>query len=405
MTSIPLASGSAGPTRLAPSLVALFAIGAGLSAAGLYYNQPILGAMAAELGATPGQIGVVPMLTQLGYAAGILLFAPLGDRLDRRRVIVGKLAALAAALTLAGLASSVGLLAGASLAIGLLATTAQDFVPAAAALAPPAARGKTVGSVMTGLLLGILLSRVVSGAISDRFGWRAVFFGAAATVAGLAVVSAARLPTFAPSATASYGTLLRSMAALVRDIGPLRRAALVQALLSVAFSGFWSTLALALAAPPYHLGSTAAGLFGLAGAAGAVVAPVAGAIADKRGPGAVIRIGALLVIASFVVMALVPGSLAVLIAGTIVFDLGVQACLISHQTIVYGLDPAARSRVNAVLVSSMFLGMSAGAALASQALARYGWSGVMALGAAAATLALIVRSLPKRVPASTATAG
>lgn len=403
MSSTPISSEAAGRTRLAPSLVALFAIGAGVSAAGLYYNQPILDAMAADLGATPGQIGLVPMLTQLGYAVGILLFAPLGDRLDRRRVIVAKLAALAAALTLAGLASSVGLLAAASLAIGLLATTAQDFVPAAAALAPPAARGKTVGSVMTGLLLGILLSRVVSGAISDRFGWRAVFFGAAATVAVLAIVSAARLPTFAPSATASYGALLRSIAALARDLGPLRRAALVQALLSVAFSAFWSTLALALAAPPYHLGSTAAGLFGLAGAVGAIAAPLAGAIADKRGPGAVIRGGAALVIASFVLMALLPGSLAVLIVGTVAFDLGVQACLISHQTIVYGLDPAARSRVNAVLVSSMFLGMSAGAALASQALVRYGWSGVMTLAAAAATLALVVRSLPERVPAPTVT--
>ncbi|MEP7124090.1 MAG: MFS transporter [Byssovorax sp.] len=383
------------PARLAPSLVALFAIGAGVSVAGLYYNQPILGAMAATLGATPGQIGLVPMLTQLGYAAGILLFAPLGDRLDRRRVIVVKLVALAAALTLAGLASSVWILATASLAIGLLATTAQDFVPAAAALAPPAARGKTVGSVMTGLLLGILLSRVVSGAISDRFGWRAVFFGAAASVTVLAVASATRLPTFAPSATASYGSLLRSIAVLARDVAPLRRAALVQSLLSLAFSGFWSTLALALAAPPYHLGSTAAGLFGLAGAAGAVVAPLAGATADKRGPATVIRIGAALVIASFLTMALLPGSLAVLIGGTVAFDLGVQACLISHQTIVYSLDPAARSRLNAVLVSSMFLGMSAGAAIASQVLARYGWSGVMLLGAAASTLALVVRSLPE----------
>jgi predicted MFS family arabinose efflux permease len=403
MSSNPTPPDAAAPARLAPSLVALFAVGAGLSAAALYYNQPILGAMAKDLGATPTQIGAVPMLTQLGYAAGILLFAPLGDRLDRRRVIVVKLAALAAALTLAGLASSVTLLAAMSLAIGLLATTAQDFVPAAAALAPPGARGKTVGTVMTGLLLGILLSRVVSGAVSDRFGWRAVFFGAAASVAALAVVSAARLPTFTPSATASYGALLRSMATLARDVAPLRKAALVQALLSLAFGGFWSTLALALAAPPYHLGSTAAGLFGLAGAAGAIVAPLAGSVADRRGPGAVIRIGAVIVIGSFVVMAAAPGSLLILIAGTVVFDLGVQACLISHQTIVYGLDPAARSRLNAVLVSSMFLGMSAGAALASQALARYGWRGVMTLGAAAATLALLVRSLPERAPAPSAT--
>ncbi len=393
------------PARLAPSLVALFAIGAGVSVAGLYYNQPILGVMAADLGATPAQIGLVPMLTQLGYAAGILLFAPIGDRLDRRGVIVAKLAGLALALALAGLSPSVGFLAAASLAIGLLATTAQDFVPAAAALAPPAARGKIVGSVMTGLLLGILLSRLVSGTISDHFGWRSVFFGAAATVSVLALVSAARLPHFVPSATASYGTLLRSIATLARDVAPLRKAALAQSLLCIAFSGFWSTLALALAAPPYHLGSTAAGLFGLAGAAGAVAAPLAGAIADKRGPGMVIRLGIVLVIASFTAMAVWPGSLAVLIAGTIVFDLGVQACLISHQTIVYSLDPAARSRLNAVLVSSMFFGMSAGAALASQVLSRYGWSGVMCLGAAAASLALLVRLLPERAAATPAVTG
>ncbi|MDB4944114.1 MAG: major facilitator superfamily 1 [Labilithrix sp.] len=383
------------PSRaLSPSLVALFAVGAGLSVAGLYYNQPILGTMAASLHVPPEHIGIVPMLTQLGYAAGILLFAPLGDQLDRRRVIVAKLAALTVALVVAGLASSVTVLAGASLAIGLLATTAQDFVPAAATLAPPEARGKTVGSVMTGLLLGILLSRVVSGAVAERFGWRAVFFGAAASIAALALLSALKLPTFAPSATESYGALLRSIASLARRIAPLRKAALSQSLLSVAFSAFWSTLALALAAPPYHLGSTAAGLFGLAGAAGALAAPLAGAMADRGGPEAVLRAGCAMAIASFVTMAAVPGSLVVLVLGTIAFDLGVQACLISHQTIVYGLDPAARSRVNAVLVSSMFIGMSVGAAVASLLLPRFGWSGVMVFAAAASTLALLVRLVP-----------
>ncbi|MDF3068964.1 MAG: major facilitator superfamily 1 [Polyangiaceae bacterium] len=380
--------------RPPPALVALFALGAGLAAASLYYNQPILVAMARSLGATTAQIGVVPMLTQLGYASGILLFAPFGDRRDRRQVIVVKLVTLSLSLTAAGLAQSVAVLAVASLAIGLSATAAQDFVPAAAALAPPESRGKVVGTVMTGLLLGILLSRLASGAVSDRYGWRVVYFGAAGIIAALAALSAARVPSIAPSTREPYGKLLRSMLALARDLSALRRATLAQALLSFAFSAFWSTLALSLAAPPHRLGSTAAGLFGLAGAAGAAVAPVAGALADKRGPETVIRAGAALVVISFASMALWPASLGLLIVGTVVFDLGVQASLIAHQTIIYGLDGAARSRLNAILVSSMFLGMSLGAAVASSMLSRHGWAGVMLLGAGASAAALVVRYWP-----------
>jgi predicted MFS family arabinose efflux permease len=336
------------------------------------------------------------MLTQLGYGGGVLLFAPVGDRVERRRVILLKLMGLGTALVVAGLSRSVEALAAASFVVGLLATAAQDFVPMAASLAPPEARGKTVGSVMTGLLLGILLSRTASGAWGEHYGWRAVSFGAAVTVAALAAFCTARLPRVEPTTRASYVSLLGSIARLARDLPALRRAALVQGLLSFAFSAFWSTLALALAAPPFHLGSTAAGAFGLAGAAGAIVAPLAGGIADTRGPKVVIRIGASLVTASFIVMAAWQGSLAVLVIGAIVFDLGVQASLISHQTIVYGLDPAARSRLNAVLLSSMFFAMAAGAALASHVLALYEWRGVMVLGAVAASAALAVRLYPER---------
>ncbi|HSO36633.1 MAG TPA: MFS transporter, partial [Labilithrix sp.] len=231
--------------------VVLFAAGAGLSVASLYYNQPILAEITRDLGASARAVGYVPTATQLGYALGILLTAPLGDRFDRRLVIVAKAAGLAVALAVAGLSSSIGMLCGASLAIGVLATVAQDFVPAAAALAPAATRGKTVGSVMTGLLLGILLSRLASGTVAERFGWRAVYFGAAATIAALTALAAMRLPRFEPSSNASYGSLLRSIAVLLRDLAPLRRAALAQGLLSVAFSAFWSTLALVLAEPPF----------------------------------------------------------------------------------------------------------------------------------------------------------
>ncbi|MBX3193349.1 MAG: MFS transporter [Labilithrix sp.] len=382
--------------RPSPAVFVLLATGAGLSAASLYYNQPILGTIARDFGATPAATGWLPTLTQTGYASGILLFAPLGDRLDLRRVILVKGAALSVALLVAAIAPSLTALAIASLAIGLFATTAQDFVPAAAALAPEGARGKTVGIAMTGLLLGILLSRVASGAVGEHLGWRAVYVGSSGLVACLLVVVGLRLPPMRPAASASYAALVRSTLTLVRRHAPLRRAALAQALLAMAFSGFWSTLAIVLSKEPFVLGSTVAGAFGLAGAAGALAAPVAGTLADRRSPEAVLRAGALLVFGSFLAMALAPRSLAVLIVATVVFDLGVQASLIAHQTIVYGLDPTARSRLNAVLVSTMFAGMAIGSAIATRIVERWGLVGVGALGAAAAAAAWIVRALPAR---------
>jgi predicted MFS family arabinose efflux permease len=392
----PSAAPPSATERPAAWLVGLLAIGAGVSVAPLYYNQPILGTIAHDLRATPPEVGLVPMLTQLGYGAGIVLFAPLGDRLDRRTVIVVKSAMLSLALVGAGLAPSVGWLAAASLLVGLLATTAQDFVPAAAAIAPPSARGKVVGTVMTGLLLGILVSRLASGFAGERLGWRAVFFGAAGVTAALTAASALRLPAFEPTTRERYRSLLASIAAHARRSPALRRAALSQALLSVAYSGFWTTLAIAIAASPYRLGSTAAGAFGLAGVAGALVAPIAGATSDRRGPVAVARVGAAIVLSAFVLMSAWQGALVVLVAGTILFDLGTSAALIAHQTIIYGLSPEARSRVNAVLVSSMFAGMAAGAALGSHAFARFGWRGVTVVCALAAAAALVARSLGVR---------
>jgi predicted MFS family arabinose efflux permease len=382
----------------APSttLVALLAVGAGLAVAGIYYNQPMLGALAGSLHATPASIGFIPTATQLGYGGGILLLAPLGDRLDRRKVVLVKSALLAVALAAAGFVDSVPALAVTSLAIGLLATVAQDLVPAAAAVADPASRGRTVGTVMTGLLLGILLSRVVSGAVTLYASWRAVFLGASVSVALFAVVAARVLPPFPATTRDSYPALLGSMAGLVRDVAPLRRAALTQGLLCIAFSGFWSTLALGLAAPPFGLSSFVAGSFGIAGAAGALAAPIAGGVSDRHGPRAVIRVGAALTAAAFIAMALFGRSLGVLIAGTVLFDLGVQSSLIAHQTIVYAQDPGSRSRLNAIFVSAMFLGMSTGAFVASRVFARAGLTGVCVMSALAASGALALRLLPDR---------
>lgn len=376
--------------------ILLFAAGAGLAAAALYYSQPILGALAVDMQVDERTIGWAPTLTQLGYACGILFLAPLGDRFDRRRIILIKTAALVASLLAAGFAPSIGALLAACLFIGLSATLAQDVVPAAAALAGAAERGRVVGAVMTGLLLGILLSRAVGGAVAEYFGWRAVFIVAAVAVALLGVAFGRGLPGFAPTTHLGYGALLRSLVGLWTRFPALRRAVWAQGLLSLAFSAFWSTLAVLLHGAPFHLGPAAAGAFGLAGAAGALAAGAAGRIADRRGPEPVTRLGAALTLASFAAMAFLPftpvdARLWLLAATAVSFDLGVQASLIAHQTIVYGLEPAARSRLNAVLLTGMFIGMAAGAALGSQAFAAWGWSGVVGVAAAASAGALILR--------------
>lgn len=376
------------------SVVLLLAVGAGLTVASLYYNQPMLAALAADLKTTPARIGLVPTMTQVGYSVGILGFAPLGDKLDRRRVILAKCVALVAALVGAALAPNAEVIIALSLLLGILATAAQDLVPAAAAIAPAESRGRIVGTVMTGLLLGILLSRVVSGAVSQFVSWRAVFAGAAGLVGALTLLLAWRLPSFPPTTDKSYGELLLSIVSLIRTVPPLRRAALTQAILSFAFSGFWSTLALGLDGPPFHLRSSVAGAFGIAGAAGALAAPIAGGFADKRGPVAVARLGAIVSLVSFAAMAGLSGSLIMLVIGTIVFDAGTQSSLIAHQTIVYAQDPSARSRLNAVLVSGMFIGMASGAFTATRVFGAFGFFGVLVLCTGAALVAVVVRSLP-----------
>lgn len=391
----------AGTKPLAPaapalpaSLVLLLASGAGFAVAALYYSQPMLGVLAADIGAPTRTVGFVPTLTQLGYALGILFLAPLGDRYDRRRIILAKAAVLCVALLLAGASPSIGMLLAASLAIGLAATMAQDIVPAAATLAPEASRGKTVGTVMTGLLFGILLSRVVSGFVAEHFGWRTMFVAAAASIALIGAAAWRGLPRFKATTHLAYGALLRSLATLWQRHGALRRAAWAQGLISIGFSAFWSTLAVMLHGEPFHLGSTAAGAFGLAGAAGALAAPLAGRIADSRGPEIVTRLGAALVLAAFIAMALGPDQLWLIAAGAVVFDLGAQATLIAHQTIVYGIEPGARSRLNAVLFTAMFIGMAIGSAVGALALAQWGWAAVTALAIASSAAALAVRLWP-----------
>lgn len=381
----------------APStaLTLLLATGAGLSVASLYYSQPMLPGVAQELQAGDGVIGAVPMLTQLGYALGILLLAPLSDRYDRRSVMLIKSVLLSLSLMACAMAPGIGWLLAASLCVGLTATLAQDFVPAAVSLAPVEQRGKAVGTVMTGLLLGILLSRVVAGAVAQVTGWRVMFGMAALGVLVLTLAVRGGVPSFPATTKLGYRALLVSMLGLWQQYPVLRRAAIAQGLLALGFSAFWSTLAVMLHSR-FGFGSGVAGAFGLAGAAGALAAPLAGRMADRRGPRMVAILGAALAAVSFATlagMAVLPvaGQVLLLVVAAIGFDFGVQASLIAHQSTIYGLDPNARSRLNALLFTGMFIGMSCGALMGTLALAQWGWPAIMAIGVLSSAFAALWR--------------
>lgn len=399
-TTYPMGPGTATAHALHKPLVTVLAAGTGLSVATLYYSQPMLGALVPDLHVDTQSIGLVPTLTQLGYALGILFLAPLGDRHDRRNIILIKASLLVLALLAAGLAPSLPVLLVASLAIGLFATLAQDIVPAAAAMAHERSRGQVVGTVMTGLFLGILLSRVISGWVAQTWGWRSMFVMAAVSVAIIGAAVWRALPHLSPTTRLSYGALLHSLAALLQRHGALRRAALAQGLLAIGFSAFWSTLAVMLHSR-FHMGSAVAGTFGLAGAAGALAAPLAGRLADRRGPAIVTRVGTALAALSFAAMSFAPllptsAQMWLLGIGTVGFDLGVQATLVAHQAIVYGIDPDARSRLNAVLFVGMFTGMATGALAGSVVFAHWGWSAVTGMAVLTSLAAWGVRSWPDR---------
>ncbi|WP_022720403.1 MFS transporter [Rhodopseudomonas sp. B29] len=380
--------GAADQPALGQGLTLAMAAAAGIAVANIYYNQPMLGIMERDLG-SPDWTGMIPTATQLGYAAGLFLLVPLGDLMDRHRLIVAQFILLAVALVATALAPSAILVIVASLALGAFATVAQQIVPFAAALARPQQRGKAIGTVMAGLLCGILLSRTVSGFVAGHSGWREMYWLSVPLALGAAALMAWLLPRRHPYLSIGYGTALKSVLHLWRDQPALRRATAVQACLFASFSVFWTVLALHLQEPRLNLGAAAAGLFGLVGVVGVLAAPIAGRIADRSGPAPVIAAGAVLALLSWALFGfwdVVPG----LVLGVVILDFGLQSSLISNQHIVYALVPEARSRLNTVFMTGMFVGGAIGSAGASVAWAHGGWFAVCLYGGGLAALALIL---------------
>jgi len=356
----------------------------GIGVANIYYNQPMLGVLGRAFPAGMA-VSLIPTVTQLGYASGLLFLVPLGDLLERRRLISLHFLGLIAALLLAATAPGGWALVGASLLIGIGATVAQQVLPVAASLASDRRRGAVVGGVMSGLLTGILLSRTLAGFVAAHWGWRTVFWMAIPMAAAGAAVMRL-LPRSLPAAAMGYPALLRSLLKLWREEPRLRRAAFTQGLLFAAFSVFWTILALHLEQPPFRRGSDIAGLFGVIGAIGVLAAPLSGRMADRRGPAPVVLTGAAVVLVGWGVIAgwnTLPG----LVVGVVLLDFGVQTALIAHQQLVFGLRAEARNRLNTLFMTSMFLGGSLGSSGAILAWRHGGWTGVCGYGLALAVAA------------------
>ncbi|WP_229223609.1 MFS transporter [Duganella sp. sic0402] len=368
----------------------MMAMACGVAVANIYYNQPLLVMMQA---AFPGQesiIGFVPTVTQLGYALGLLFLVPLGDRIERRRLILTQYAALA--LTLAGvaLAPNAWSVVAASIALGVATSVTQQILPFAAELSAPERRGATIGTVMSGLLCGILLGRVLAGAVGERYGWRAMFWIGIGMAVMMTAVLSQILPRNQPKTRDSYGSLIKSLFRIWREEPALRRSTMVQACVFGSFSALWTTLTLHLDAG-YHLSAQVAGLFGLVGAAGVLFAPIAGKVSDRRGPHVVIGFACSVMVVSWLLLGMW-GMLAGLVVGILVLDFGAQSAQVSNQHIIQALRPEMRSRLNAILMGGMFIGGAAGSACAMLAWKSFGWTGVSTLGVTLAVCALAVQS-------------
>lgn len=357
----------------------LMAVTCGLTVANLYYCQPLLTEMGTSLGSRLGA-AYIPTYAQVGAMIGMGLFVPLGDMFERRRLIVTVCCALSFMLLASAAAPSLFWLSVASLCLGLTCVVPHLILPFAAQIAKPEQRGRVLGAVVSGLLIGILCARTFSGFFGAAFGWRSVYWVSAIFMFLLALVLRQKLPESHPSAVFTYRQLLRSLGTLFKQFSELRQAAFTGAMFFGAFSTLWATLIFRLSTHPFHYGSRVAGLFGLIGAAGAAAAPVVGRIADKRGPRTTVEISLLITASSFLVFWIFGASMTGLVAGVILLDLGVQAGHVSNQTRIYALLPEARSRLNTIYMVSYFLGGAIGSALGAYGWDHAGWPGVCIVG-------------------------
>ncbi|MFD1991842.1 MFS transporter [Paenibacillus nicotianae] len=383
------------PFVLRQSLLWIMAIASGLAVANLYYNQPLLADMATSFGISRDQAGYISTFTQIGYALGMLLFVPLGDIRERRKLISTLLILVTISLLGAAASTHIVWMYIASFAIGLTTVVPQILVPFSAQLATPEQRGKVIGTVMSGLLFGILLARTISGLIGGTWGWRWMYGIAAIMMFVLFLVLRRKLPHVEPLMKSTYSELLVSIGGLIRQYAVLREGALIGALNFASFSVFWTSLSFYLEGEPYHYSSQIAGLFGLVGVVGALGAPIVGRIADRIQPKWIIGAMIVVTLISFAFFGWLGGTLIGLMIGIVLLDLGVQGAQVSNQARIYALNDSARSRLNTVLMVSTFVGGAIGSSVSSYMWKIGGWSAVSLSGGVFMLLSLLVWSIAR----------
>ncbi|ESU22669.1 major facilitator transporter [Flavobacterium enshiense DK69] len=338
------------------------AVCTGLIVANLYYCQPLIVLIAKEFSVPENVAGTVTYLTQAGYAVGMFFMVPLGDKLERKKQILFTTLAAVLALFLAASATNFVMLQIASFLIGASSIVPQLILPLSATMASPEQRGKVIGTVMSGLLLGILLSRTISGFVGEWLGWRGMFWIASGLCFLIILVIQKQFPVNKPDFKGTYGQLLKSLFTLIKEQPMLREATLINALSFAQFGAFWTTMVLLLSGEPFNFNSATIGLFGIVGASGALAAPLVGKLGDKGQPRKVIGYGLLFLLLSFVVFYFSSESVIGILIGIVLIDVGLQSVHISNQTRVYALLPEARNRMNTVYMSFSFLGTALGSA-------------------------------------------
>ncbi|WIE83204.1 MFS transporter [Curtobacterium sp. MCPF17_021] len=370
--------------RMSTGRTLLFAVAGGAAVGNLYWSQPLLDDIASSLGTSASLAGLLVTLTQVGYALGILLVVPLGDVLDRRRLIPWVLVASAVALLLAAIAPSFVTLLVALALVGLTTVAGQLLIPLAGDLADPAQRGRVVGTIASGVLTGILVSRTISGLVADAFGWRAIYVAAAVVALVLAVLLRRAVPVLEPRSRVPYPQLIESVFRAVRTHRTVRVTLVISSSVFAVFTMFWTALTFLLSSDPYGFSTSRIGLVGLVGLAGAVAAQRVGRLHD-RGLSVPVTGGAIvLLLVSLVVAGIGAHSIIVVLLAVLLLDVAVQAANVLNQTRLFSVDPAARSRLNTAFVTSNFIGGAIGSALASVLWTAGGWTAVT-VGAAVLT--------------------